>query len=68
LHDALRVSDINREIGEVDIKSNGDFLGMTISVFSLEGRSNKAVRSKSFYALFQGSVLFYSLALEMSLS
>lgn len=42
LHDALRVSVITREIREVESESNGDFLGMAISVMGLADRANKA--------------------------
>ena len=49
LHDALCVKDSNRELGEVENESNGDFLGMAISVCSLAGRANKAARCKSIF-------------------
>jgi len=38
----LRVSDITREIREVDSEINGDFLGIAISVMGLADCANKA--------------------------
>jgi hypothetical protein len=38
----LRVSDGNREIGEVENESNTDFPGMANSVIRLAVRANKA--------------------------
>jgi hypothetical protein len=63
LHDALRVSDGTRAIGEIEDESNADFLGMTISVICLADRVNKASRSKSFYAFIRLNVPFCSHAL-----
>ena len=54
----LRVSEISREIREVDSEINGDFLGMAISVMGLADCANKASSTNSFYALFRCSVRF----------
>jgi hypothetical protein len=51
LHDALRVSDSNREISELENERKADFLSMAISVICLADRANKASSSKSFFAL-----------------
>jgi hypothetical protein len=64
LHDALRVSDVNREITEVENKSKTDFLGMAISVISKTDRPNKPASIISFYALIRCGVSFYSIYLE----
>jgi hypothetical protein len=64
LHDALRVSDGTREIGELENESKADFLSMAISVICLADRANKASSGKSFSALIRCMVRFYSQALE----
>ena len=64
LHDALRVSDSIREIGELENGSKADFLSMAISVICLADRTNKASSSKSFLALILCIVRFCSRALE----
>jgi hypothetical protein len=68
LHDALCVIDSTREISEVENESNGDFLGMAISVCSLAGRANKAARCKSIFCYqgFQGYLAFAKLINEDS--
>jgi hypothetical protein len=60
LHDALRVSDGTREIGELENESKANFLSMAISVMCLAGRTNKASSSKSSFALIWCMVRFYS--------
>jgi hypothetical protein len=60
LHDALRVSDGTREIGELENESKANFLSMAISVICLAGRANKASSSKSSLALIWCMVRFYS--------
>jgi len=60
LHDALRVSDSTREIGELENESKAIFLSMAISVICLADRTNKASSSKSFFALIWCIVRFYS--------
>jgi len=41
LHDALRVSEITREIREVENESSADFSGMAISVIDITDRPKK---------------------------
>jgi len=58
VHDALRVSDGNREIVGVENESNEDFLGTAISVISKTDRPKKPASRISFYALIRCNVSF----------